>query len=127
MAMNLNSWIPFGNNNDVRNVGFQLVFKSNIPNERRLRSYITTKYVKSLRDTGCMIIMIEATETGSPNGIFVLSRNEKSEQGNVMALCPYQRELKVYWNPHEHPSIEVIPKPNQAATSIVFNVRVIQP
>lgn len=125
--MSLSNWNPFANgDNVINNTGFKLVLKPNTPNEHRFRSYITTKYVKSLRDTGCMIVMIEAADTGSPNGIFILSRNVKSEQGNVVALCPYQRELQVYWNPHEHPSIQVIPKV-ESVSSIVCNVRVIQP
>jgi len=128
--MNLNSLIPFGGNeNDVRNVGFQLVLKPDTLTEgfssNRFRSHITTKYVKSLRDTGCMLIMIEATATGSPNGIFILSRNVKSDNGNVIALCPNQRELQIHWKPHEYPSIEVIA--NQSTKPIVYNIRVIQP
>ena len=125
--MNLNSWISFGknDNDDVRNVSFQLELKPDTLTEGRLRTHITTKYVKSLRDTGCMLIMIEATVTGSPNGIFILSRNAKSDKGNVIALCPYQRELQVHWNPLEYPSIEVIAK--QTTKPFVYNVRVIQP
>uniref|UniRef100_A0A6C0H7C8 Uncharacterized protein n=1 Tax=viral metagenome TaxID=1070528 RepID=A0A6C0H7C8_9ZZZZ len=65
-------------------------FLPSIQNERFqsnfMQSYITTKYVKSFRDTGCMVIMLEAT-TGSPNGIFCLSRNTRSKQDKVILLC----------------------------------------
>lgn len=131
--MNIKDWIPFVKNENhetnLKNVRFQLVFQPYALNTETssnvFRSFITNKYVKSLRDTGCMIIMIEATATGSPNGIFILSRNVKSEKGTVVALCPAQNDLQVHWNPYEHPSIEIIP--NDSTKPIVYNVRVIQP
>ncbi|NBP13901.1 hypothetical protein EBU95_05795 [bacterium] len=137
----MNNWIQFGSNpSDTKNVSFQLVLKPTVQNEQFqsnfMQSYITTKYVKTLRDTGCMVIMLEATTTGSPNGIFCLSRNTKSEQGKVISLCqsPGESDLfQVEWNPHEHPCIKLRMKKSfqadkpSGSKQVPFSVRVIQP
>lgn len=71
--------------------------------------YITSKYVHNIKDIGCYIIMINSQLREGPNGIFCLSRSDKTKKGIVNALVSsYGKEddrLEIIWNPMEHPCI----------------------
>lgn len=71
--------------------------------------YISTKYVPNIKDTGCYTIMINSQINEGPNGIFCLSRSDKTKKGNVNVLTSSDGKvgdkLEVVWNPMEHPCI----------------------
>lgn len=95
--------------------------------------YITTSKVDGLKDTGCLIVLVESSHEGGPNGIFMLARSNKTQQGVVNRLCHSPGgngdELHIEWNPYEHPHVLIrhkfqLYKPHQEMT---FSIRVIRP
>ena len=68
--------------------------------------YITSKYVSNIKDTGCYTIMINSQISEGPNGIFCLSRSDKSKKGIINALVGKADDrLEVIWNPIEYPCV----------------------
>lgn len=71
--------------------------------------YITSKYVRDIKDTGCYLIMINSQINEGPNAVFCLSRSDKMKQGNVNTLVSSEGKvgdkLDIVWNPMEHPCV----------------------
>ena len=71
--------------------------------------YITSKYIPNIKDTGCYTIMINSQISEGPNGIFCLSRSDKSKKGEINTLVSSYGKagdrLEVIWNPMEYPCI----------------------
>ena len=71
--------------------------------------YITSKYVPTIKDTGCYMIMIESQISEGPNAIFCIARSDKSKSGTIQTIVSSvgksNDRLEVKWNPMEYPCI----------------------
>jgi hypothetical protein len=71
--------------------------------------YITSKYIPNIKDTGCYIIMVNSQINEGPNGIFCLSRSDKTKKGIVNPLVishgKADDKLEIVWNPMEYPCV----------------------
>jgi hypothetical protein len=71
--------------------------------------YITSKYIPNIKDTGCYIIMVNSQIHEGSNGIFCLSRSDKTKKGIVNPLVishgKADDKLEIVWNPMEYPCV----------------------
>lgn len=71
--------------------------------------YITSKYVPTIKDTGCYMIMVESQISEGPNAIFCIARSDKSKSGTVQTIVSSvgksNDRLEIKWNPMEYPCI----------------------
>jgi hypothetical protein len=89
---------------------------------------IKTKYIK---DIGSYIIIINSQTSGGANGIFCISRSDKSKPGTVKELIKsngiLDENIDLEWNPFEYPLLKSKLKINNCKNTnmISYYVKVI--
>lgn len=92
--------------------------------------YINSTRTKNIKEIGSFIIIINSQTPGGANGIFCISRSDKSKHGKIQELVKTDGVLEdmidLEWNPHEYPLLRAKLKTNQYKKSVIsYNVKVI--
>lgn len=72
--------------------------------------YINCTKTKNIKEAGAFIIIINSQTQGGANGIFCISRSDKSKPGKIQELVKTDGILEdiidLEWNPHEYPLLK---------------------
>jgi len=72
--------------------------------------YINSTRTKHIKEIGSFIIIINSQTPGGANGIFCISRSDKSKPGKIQELVKTNGILDdiidLEWNPHEYPLLK---------------------
>lgn len=72
--------------------------------------YINNTRTKHIKEIGSFIIIINSQTPGGANGIFCISRSDKSKPGKIQELVKTNGILDdiidLEWNPHEYPLLK---------------------
>lgn len=92
--------------------------------------YINSTRTKHIKEIGSFIIIINSQTPGGANGIFCISRSDKSKSGKIQELVKTDGILDdiidLEWNPHEYPLLKTKLKLAQHKKCIIsYHVKVI--
>ena len=92
--------------------------------------YINNTRTQHIKEIGSFIIIINSQTPGGANGIFCISRSDKSKSGKIQELVKTDGVLDdiidLEWNPHEYPLLKTKFKLSQHKQDVVsYHVKVI--
>ena len=64
---------------------------------------------KNIRDTGAYMIIVNSDRIDGANGIYCISRSDKSKYGMIKNMCEstgiYNERIDIKWDPYEYPKL----------------------
>jgi hypothetical protein len=92
--------------------------------------YINNTRTQHIKEVGSFIIIINSQTPGGANGIFCISRSDKSKSGKIQELVKSNGVLDdiidLEWNPYEYPLLKTKFKLSQHKQDVIsYHVKVI--
>ena len=121
----------YNNNNESDNSIINLSI--DIINDEEITEQRTIGFInKNIKDTGGYLIIINPDNINGANGVYCISRSDRSKYGIVKNLCGsnglYNECIELKWEPYEYPKLvlrDTKLKTNKRTLKLSYTIKIV--